>query len=268
MNSNFYIPAAPQLKKIIHSIWQVDRQAHYDKEYIIPKGIVEIIFNFSEGGRVTAMLDNNRYHLPGCFINGFNDQPVHITPPKRQVFFGVQLQPLAIKQLFKTPGAAFANKATDLTLVDSTVHSLWHELAGQTSFDNRVNIFCRWAEQRSYELHPQDEYMDHYLYDVQQYDHTVTSLSKTLCYSPRHLSRKIFETTGMNTEEMLLYKKYLHAVHLMHHSELSLTQVAYQSQFTDQSHFIRSFKAYTQLTPGQYRKNKGMLKGHLYGNVR
>jgi AraC-like DNA-binding protein len=72
----------------------------------------------------------------------------------------------------------------------------------------------------------------------------------------------------MNTEEMLLYKKYLHAVDLLHSSHLSLTQIAYQSGFVDQSHFIRSFRLFTQMTPGEYRQQKSHLPGHFYANVR
>ena len=87
-------------------------------------------------------------------------------------------------------------------------------------------------------------------------------------YSPRQLSRKLTEATGMNTEEILLYKKYLHALDLIHQSDLSLTQIAYQSQFSDQSHFIRSFKTYSGMTPGVYKASKGFMKGHFYENVR
>lgn len=35
---------------------------------------------------------------------------------------------------------------------------------------------------------------------------------------------------------------------------ISLTQAAYSSNFSDQSHFIRNFKAYTSLSPKQYQK--------------
>ena len=97
---------------------------------------------------------------------------------------------------------------------------------------------------------------------------SVKELAQSLCYSPRQLSRKMAEATGMNTEEILLYKKYLHAVHLMHHTDWSLTQIAYQSNFSDQSHFIKSFKTYTKMTPGEYRAGKSYVKGHIFENVR
>ena len=72
----------------------------------------------------------------------------------------------------------------------------------------------------------------------------------------------------MNTEEMLLYKKYLHSVDLIHQTDYSLTEIAYQSNFSDQSHFIKSFKDYTSMTPGEYKRNKSFVKGHLFENVR
>ena len=72
----------------------------------------------------------------------------------------------------------------------------------------------------------------------------------------------------MNTEDILLYKKYLHAVHLMHHTDLSLTEIAHHSSFFDQSHFIRSFKTYTNMTPGDYQRNMSSLAGHIYEDVR
>ena len=110
--------------------------------------------------------------------------------------------------------------------------------------------------------------MNHFLYSINQHDLSVKELANSICYSPRHLSRKILEVTGMNTEELLLYKKYLHAVHLIHHTDLLLTEIAYQSNFADQSHFIKAFKTFAQRTPSEYNRSKGYVKGHILENVR
>jgi AraC-like DNA-binding protein len=72
----------------------------------------------------------------------------------------------------------------------------------------------------------------------------------------------------MNAEEILLYKKYLHAVELMHQTSLSLTEIAHQSLFVDQSHFIKTFKGYAGITPGVYKRKRSLVKGHIYDNVR
>lgn len=187
---------------------------------------------------------------------------------KEQVFLGVLFQPLAIKKIFGIHNYEFSNIPLDLTLLDPSFHSIWHQLADQVNFNNRVKVLLNWAKRHTIEWNPQEQFINQFLYASHQHDLSVRVLAGSLNYSTRHLSRKIFEVTGMNTEEILAYKKYLHAVHLIHYTHLPLTAIAYQSQYADQSHFIKSFKQYTKMTPGEYRRNKSGIKGHLYTDVR
>jgi len=267
LNSHCNISPTSPLKNLIDSFWQVDIFTSFREEHIIPKGIVEVIFNFSDSSSIAAQLGGRQYNLPNCFINGFNTVPIRLKLPKQQIFFGVGFQPLAVKKIFKTPASKFSDILVDLTLLDSTFQSLWNRLAEQNNFEERVSVFCGWIERKFFHSQPQEKLINNFLYAINQHDLSVTELASSLCYSPRHLSRKIFEATGRNTEEILHYKKYLHAVHLIHHTELSLTEIAYQCHFSDQSHFIKSFKAYTKMTPGEYKRHKSYLKGHIYENV-
>lgn len=268
LNNNFYIPQASHHKNVVHSIWQVERVNSYHNEDIIPKGIVEIIFNFDNGDPIPTFVGSKRYHLSRCFIYGFNTLPIRLQLPPHQEFFGVRLQPMAVKKILGAPGCEFLDFPVDLTLVDSNLNTLWHQLAEHKDFRNRISVFLSWIDQRLPELQPQEKLINEFLSAINQHNLSVADLANTLCYSPRHLSRKLSEATGINTEAILLYKKYLHSVHLIHNTELSLTEIAYQSNFSDQSHFIRTFKAYATLTPGEYKKNKSRLEGHLYQNVR
>jgi AraC-like DNA-binding protein len=242
----------------------VEHAAAFETEYIIPKGAVEIIFNFSGDAPIPARLGNTVYHLPKCFINGFNTAPIQMQLPKRQFFFGIVFQPLAIKKIFKHPAGAFADLTIDLGLLDPAFHSLWHQLAAQNSFERKVIVLLNWVKQYCIQLPPQEKLVNDFLYAVNRRQFSVKELCDHVCYSSRHLSRKIVDATGMNMENFLLYKKYLYAADLVHHTDLPLTAIAYQSGFSDQSHFIRSFKAYTHLTPGEYKRNKSAVKGHLY----
>lgn len=268
MNYNHYIPTEYCFKHAIHAIWQVDTFHQFHKEYIIPKGVVEVIFNFSDSSFIPAQLGGKLHYLSNCFISGFNTTPIQLHLPKQQVFFGVQFQPLAIKEIFKVPACEFLNITVDLTLLDSTFNSLWQQLAEQDDFDARVSVFLAWLRPNLIAWQPREQLMNSFIYAPIQHDASVTVLANSLCYSPRHLSRKLFDATGMNTEEILLYKKYLHAVDLIHQGELSLTEIAFQSHFADQSHFIKTFKAYAAITPGEYKRNMSKIKGHIYTDVR
>ena len=268
MNSNYYIPQTPHLKDVIRSIWQVQGFTSFHKEHIMPKGVIEIIFDFSDSSPIHADLDGKQYNLSNCFINGFNRTPVQLQLPEQQKFFGVQLQPLAIKKIFGIPACEFTNMVVDLKLIETSFHSLWHQMAERNTFEERIAVFSGWIERKLPDWQPQEKMINDFLSGLNRHDLSVKELAHSVCYSPRQLSRKIAEATGMNTEEMLLYKKYLHAVHLIHHTDLSLTKIAYQGSFSDQSHFIKSFRTYTNMTPGEYKANKGYVKGHIYENVR
>jgi AraC-like DNA-binding protein len=268
LNNNFHIPQSLHLKNLVHSIWQVEGHPPFHHEYIIPNGIIEVIFNFSDDSPLLAQMGDSKYHLSNCFINGFNTLPIRLQLPKRLVFFGIRLQPLAVKKILGTPAGEFSDMIVDMTLLDSAFHSLWHQLADQNNFHCRISVLCSWMEKKVPHWQPQEKMINNFLSGVDQHDLSVTELARSLCYSPRQLSRKMAESTGMNTEEFLLYKKYLHAVDLIHHTDLSLTKIAYHSHFFDQSHFIKSFKAYARMTPGEYKAGKAHVKGHIYVNVR
>jgi len=268
LNYRHYIPEEASVQNTVHAIWQIDQLTAFQHEYIIPKGIIEVIFNFSETGPILAQVGSTAYHLPNCFISGFTRVPIQVRLPKQQVFFGVLFQPLAVGKIFGCPAAEFSGITVDITLVNSGFAALWHQLAEQDNFDARVSILLDWIRKKDSRFDPREQLINRFLYAADDHDIQAPELASSLCYSSRHLARKIFEATGMNTEEILLYKKYLHAVHLMHHTELPLTAIAYQSRFSDQSHFIKSFKTFTNMTPGAYRQQKSVIKGHLYKDVR
>jgi hypothetical protein len=141
LNYNYYIPQEPCIKHAIQAIWQVDTFHPFHKEYIIPKGVIEVIFNFSDSSFIPAQLGSKTHHLSNCFISGFNTTPIQLHLPKQQVFFGVQFQPLAVKEIFRVPACEFLNITVDLTLLNPAFNSLWHQLAELNNFDARVSVF-------------------------------------------------------------------------------------------------------------------------------
>ncbi len=266
MENNFYIPKEIYLKEIIRSFWQVDRYTEFKKEIIIPKGVFEIIFNFSES--IQTKVGEKEHEIARCLINGFNTCTIQLQLPERHTFFGVRFHPSSVKNIFRVPASEFANQAIDLTLLDKSYNSLWHRLAEQKSFYKRVALISTWVKRQYFDISYRDQLFNHFLNDSHNEIPSVAELSNLLCYSPRHLSRKIHSLTGMNLETTLLYKKYLQSINLIHHTKLSLTQIAYQCQFADQSHFIKTFKSFAAITPGAYKKLKSNVPGHFYENVR
>jgi len=82
----------------------------------------------------------------------------------------------------------------------------------------------------------------------------LTDLAKLVNIHPVHLSREFpryFHTTLGDYVRIIRLQR---ALSLLPDPELSLTDIALQCNFADQSHFIRSFKTYYHLAPLHYRK--------------
>jgi AraC-like DNA-binding protein len=266
MQNHFAIPQS-LVKDTVCAFWQTHRQNNPPtNETIIPKGVVEFIFSF-ETPQFIARISNQTFNLPRCFVRGFNTIPIQLHLTGRQTYFGVVLYPAAAKHILKTQPVEFFNCCIDLTLVDASFHSLWNCLAEQRNFDDRVMVFTGWLISRLPSLTNREQAFNSFLHNPITTPLSVPQLAKQFCYSSKQLSRKVYELTGMNTEQILLYKKYLHAVHLMHTSQLSLTEIAYSCHFSDQSHFIKTFKTLSHLTPNEYRQWKSSVPGHILKNV-
>ncbi len=269
MENCFYKPKSNALADTVQFMWQVDRcNMNFRKEVIVPKGNIEIIFSFNQSDKFFAQIDSLNYSLPRCFINGFNTSPIHLQLPLKQFFFGVVFHPTAIKRIFGVPASEFANQCVDMTLVDGSLNSLWHQLAEQQNFNQRVRVLSVWLQKRLAFLTKREKKFNDFLTQWSDSTLSVNQAADRLCYSSRHLSRKVKEHTGMNLEQKLLYKKYVQAIHLIHHTELSLTEVANSCYFYDQSHFIKTFKSFAHLTPSEYKIAKSHVVGHIFQDVR
>jgi AraC-like DNA-binding protein len=92
-------------------------------------------------------------------------------------------------------------------------------------------------------------------------DHIDTNLSlkeisKGLAINPSYLSRefsKYFEDLSFG--EYIRKQRIEKAKELMQSPKYSLTEIAYLTGFSDQSHFTRIFKKYTGINPSGYKKN-------------
>lgn len=80
----------------------------------------------------------------------------------------------------------------------------------------------------------------------------LSDLTDQLGISQRHLSRKFQQLVGLSPKVYLRMSRFIRSLdQLKKYPLLSLTEVAYQSGYYDQAHFIRDYKTFTGHTPGQ-----------------
>jgi AraC-like DNA-binding protein len=267
MDTSYTLCTNAQAKCFARAFWQTQGTPLYQAETILPKGVVEIIFSFDEPVPFSRNSQVKHLSTPRCFVSGMSDTPVQLDIPERQAFFGMELHPAAIKKLLKVPCGDFLNAITDLEGINKEFSSLWHQLAEAVSFHSRVSITQEWLGKKLCSIPEQELAISDFL-KSDPGSANVAGLATQFCYSVRQLHRKTRELFGMSTEGLIRYQRYVHALQLMHHSQETLTRIGYDCRYYDQAHFIREFKDFTGLTPGDYRQQKSKLPGHLYNNVR
>jgi AraC-like DNA-binding protein len=268
IENNFYKPDQLLLKESVRYFFQAQRiNVPLSQEIILPKGAIEVIFNFYDSEKTKFTINDYSTMLPRCFISGFRDCPTSLDLPQNQYFFGVVFHPLAAKYIFKIKLDEVTNLCVDLTLIHPDFNSLWHRMAEQSTFMERVKVVSEWILQEISDLSPREHMINRFLNPDTTFFSTVSELSNNLCYSSRQLSRKFIEIAGMNSEQMLNFMRYLKSIELIYHTALPLSEVAYRCNFADQAHFSRTFKDFTLLSPKVYRQKKSDIAGHYYENV-
>jgi AraC-like DNA-binding protein len=99
-----------------------------------------------------------------------------------------------------------------------------------------------------------------------QFAFDLKKISSDLELNPSYLSRefsKYFE--DLNFGEYVRKLRIEKAINLIQNSTYTLTEIAYMTGFSDQSHFTRIFKLHTGKNPSSYRKNALKSKSDTKG---
>jgi len=256
-------PTTSQLSAYVSLIFEVSGRIRLH-EIILPKGVVEMIFNL--GDRMNSVSMNQQLvAAPLCFIQGVNTETIDVNYNGKHHLFGIRLQPGMVKGLLGIMPSELKNTLVDLTLIKPGFNILWHQLKEAASFHQRVKLIEDQFPVLSAAVCLRTQKLCN-LFLSEKIDGftSIDSLTKQVHYSTRHLNRKTQSLFGVSAEELITYKKFLHAVKLLHTNNDPLTSVAYESGFYDQAHFCRVFKSYSGITPKQYRKEKSVLPFHIF----
>jgi len=92
------------------------------------------------------------------------------------------------------------------------------------------------------------------LHDCWNQTLSLEDLSAVLHIHPVTISRYFPRYFSCTLGEYMRKVKIERALALLRDNNQALTDIAYECGFSDQSHFTRTFKAFTGMLPGQYRK--------------
>jgi AraC family transcriptional regulator, transcriptional activator of pobA len=82
---------------------------------------------------------------------------------------------------------------------------------------------------------------------------SVQEYADLLSVTASHLNETIKEITGQTAKEHIKERQILEIKRMLSHTDLNVSEIAYQLGFEDQSYFSRFFRKNTGLTPNEFR---------------
>jgi AraC-like DNA-binding protein len=247
------IPPPAQLKHFVKAFWVFE--GHNDiHPYVyrsMADGCAELIFHykgiFREPGETGPPFYAGLHAQSQQFRRFITHEPFGI--------FGAYLYPYAIPLLFGFSAHEATDQMPDMqTLLGQEGRDLEDQMITAPDNSTRVNLITRFLEKRLTHQFSHDEPV---FSAIQFVIHScevinIRQLSSMFCMSERTLERRFKEYAGFSPKLLSRIIRFKAALNNYGNRHKTLTDIAYECGYYDQSHFINDFKAFSGYHPKQY----------------
>ncbi len=258
---NYYtIPPPDILKPYVRFYWVLEHEfAPGEKEYVyrsIADTCTEMVFHYratfaeltdkgtENGGPSGMQFQSSRYR--------------RFVTTQSFGIFGAYIYPFAVPRFFNVPSNETSNQAIDYdTFLGKPGRDLEEQIMLAADNHQRADILSQFLIDR---LHKGSVNDDRIVTSIRQVIHfnqnkTVAGLADTFNLSVRQFDRRFKMHAGFSPKTYLRMVRLHNAIE-QYSGDKTLTQVALDCGYYDQSHFIHDVKAFTGYHPGFYFSGK------------
>lgn len=259
----------PNLAAIVKCYWilEVPGDMQAPRQRVIPDGCIEMCFIL--GDDIKRFTSETEYIIqPRSMVFGQITQPYYVQPTGYVNTFAVRFYPYGFANFIARPIHELTNKETPLISLfeEGPVGLLEQKILEASSTEARIEAVEGFLLDRLKEQSVIDSIVkstSEALVSTKGNTSIGTILKEDLS-KRRSLERKFSRQVGISPKQLGKIIRLQAALKLMlDDQEKSLTQVAYESEYYDQAHFIKDFRELTGTNPKEYLSNDQMILSSL-----
>lgn len=259
----------PELEAFIKCYWtlEVPAEPAATKQRILPDGCIEMIFIL--GDDVKRYTSGEEYILqPRAMLLGQISEPFFVEPTGAVSSFAIRFYPYSFANFTTTPVKELANKETPIGLLfeEKLAAGLEHAIVNAADTQERIKIMDNFFLQQLKEEIVIDSILKSTIDTLLSAggSATTSALLKGEVSKRRQLERKFSKQVGLSPKQLGRIIRLQTALKiLLNQPDESLTSIAYESQYYDQSHFIKDFKEFTGVNPKEFYGNDELALSSL-----
>ncbi|PMJ99494.1 helix-turn-helix domain-containing protein [Vibrio sp. 10N.261.55.A7] len=259
----------PDLGSIISCYWtlEVPKTEETQRQRIIPDGTIEMAFIL--GDDIKRYTSEDRFIIqPRAMVLGHTTDPFYIEPTGSVNTFAIRFYPYGFAHFVHAPIKALANTETPLVELfeEKEVRKLEQDIIHAADAQQRIEIIESFLLSKLNEKATLDSVVKSTIETLFETKGS-TSISKILnddLSKRRQLERKFVKQIGVSPKQLGKLIRLQSALKVMLNEDESLTDVAYQNDYYDQSHFIKDFKEFTGVSPKEFLGNENMALSSIF----
>jgi AraC-like DNA-binding protein len=257
---NYYtVKPSEQLAPYVRFFWVLEHDGvSADQPYIhrsMADGCCEMLFHYK--GRFTNLqqTDGSSGMSYSAGIDGPTQKFSRYQITESFGIFGLYLYPFAVTALFGIPASAITNQKVDLvTLLGQEGKDIEERIMLAATNAERVQILTVFLERR---LNTAKKYQPSVFSAIKYIIKSkgtvaVDALAQKHFLSTRQFERNFKELAGFSPKLYSRIIRFQAAIEKYQHKFISLTDIAYECGYYDQSHFIHDFKEFSGYHPKTY----------------
>lgn len=244
-------PPPNLLKDYVRCFWWLEGNGNP----YIHRGMADVCpeFIFHYKGRFTDLPTNDTSFSSG--LHGQSDTFRRFAVYGDFGIFGVYLYPQAVPMLFGFPATELSNQMPDIHSLPGHVYTqLEDRMMLATDNHQRVNIISGFLQQRLHQAQqvpPGISEAIHFMIQSQG-ALSVADLSRKYFLSERQFERNFKAASGFSPKRFSKIVRFQAALQHYGRQAHTLTALAYDCGYYDQSHFIHDFKTFSGYHPRHY----------------